>query len=133
VKIYTAATFSEQKKIRVYKERFVQMGHSVLSTWLEEQMRPDGITQEQFDRKMAAKDFQEISACDCFILDMEIRSASMGKMTEFGFALARHKLIYVVGAPPNGSIFVALSDILFNDWEALFKHFQSHHSLGTPR
>ena len=54
MKIYTAATFSEQKRIRANKERLIQLGHSVLSTWLEEQIKPAGMLQEQFDKKMAA-------------------------------------------------------------------------------
>lgn len=128
MKIYTAATFSEQKKIRVHKERLIQMGHNVLSSWLEEQLQPEGMSQEQFERKMAAKDLQEISACDCFILDMEIRSATMGKMVEFGFALAKYKLIYIVDAPPPCSIFTQLSDKMFVSWDELFHYFEIHHT-----
>lgn len=128
MKIYTAATFSEQKKIRVHKERLVQMGHSVLSTWLEEQLKPEGMTEEQFNLKMAMKDLQEISACDCMILDMEIRSTTMGKMIEFGFALAKYKLIYIVGAPPKNSIFTLLVDRMFSTWGELLDYFDKHHA-----
>src|SRR5258708_32865719 len=127
MKIYTAATFSEQKRIRAHKETLIQLGHNVLSTWLEEQVKPGGMTDEQFGRKMAAKDLQEIRAADCLILDLENPSRTMGKMVELGFALAHHKLIYAVGTPPPGSIFVLLADRVFESWEALFIYFKEVH------
>lgn len=82
------------------------------------------MTQEQFDAKMAAKDLREIAASDCLILDLENPSRTMGKMVEFGFALANHKLIYVVGAPVQGQIFCRLSDGIFPTWDALFDHLE---------
>src|SRR5687767_978304 len=102
MKIYTAATFTEQKRIREQKEKLFNLGHSVVATWLEEQIKPAGMTDEQFRRKMAAKDLQEISSADCFILDLEKPSVTMGKMVETGFALAKHKLFYVVA--PEGTL-----------------------------
>lgn len=123
MKIYTAATFSEQKRIRAYKERLIQLGHSVLSSWLEEQVKPDGMTEEQFFRKMAIKDLQEIAAADCLILDTDVRGLTQGKMVEFGFALARHKLLFVVGSYPKNSIFLLLADRWFASWEDIFTYF----------
>lgn len=128
MRIYTAATFSEQQRIRGHKERLIQLGHNVMATWLEEQIKPVGMTQEQFDKKMAAKDLQEIAASDCLILDLENPSATGGKMVEYGFALAKHKLIYVVGEPRTGQIFARLSDNIFPSWDALFEHFQENHA-----
>lgn len=127
MKIYTAATFSEQKRIRQHKEVLIQAGHNVLSTWLEEQVKPAGMTDDQFGKKMAAKDLQEIRAADCLILDLESPSKTMGKMVEFGFALANHKLIYAVGTPPAGSIFVLLADKVFANWDELFAYFGEVH------
>lgn len=131
MKIYTAATFSEQKRIRESKEKLIQLGHSVLSTWLEEQVKPTGMTDEQFGRKMAAKDLQEIRAADCIILDLENPSKTSGKMVEWGFALAHHKLAYVV-APgetlTKGHIFQLLADKVFDSWESLFTYFEGNHT-----
>lgn len=130
IKIYTAATFSQQKRIRGHKESLIQLGHAVLATWLEEQVRPDGMTDEQFGKKMAAKDLREIAAADCLILDMEAPSQTMGKMVELGFALANHKLIYVVapeGSLTTGHIFITLADQIFPSWEALLTHLKETH------
>lgn len=120
MKIYTAATFSEQQRIRQHKERLIQLGHSVVATWLEEQLKPDGMTEAQFERKMAMKDLQEVMAADCLVLDVNEKSG--GKMIETGFALAHHKLLYVVGTPAPHSIFLTLADKQFDSWDQLFTH-----------
>lgn len=130
MKIYTAASFSEQKRIRVYKEELIQLGHSVTSTWLEEAIQPSGMTKEQFARKMAAKDLREIASADCFILDLEAPTKTSGKMVELGFALATHKLIYVVapeGTLTPGHIFIFLADAIFKSWEEVFTHFTAEY------
>lgn len=127
MKIYTAASFVEQKRIRAMKEQLVQKGHTVLSTWLEEAVRPDGMTEEQFELKMAIKDLQEVSAADCVILDTASPSKTSGKMVEVGFALAKHKLLYVVGEPPAHAIFLHLADRKFGTWDELFEFFDEKH------
>lgn len=132
MKIYTAATFTEQKRIRAHKETLVQLGHSVTASWLEEQVKPDGMTDVQFGRKMANKDLREIAAADCIILDLENPSKTMGKMVEWGFALAHHKLAYVV-APFDtmtpGHIFLTLADKVFKTWAEVFEYFEMHHKV----
>ena len=127
MKIYTAASFVEQKRIRAMKETLIQLGHTVVSTWLEEAQRPDGISESQFEHKMAIKDLQEVAACDCFILDCASPSKTAGKMVEFGFAVAKHKLIYVVGTPPAHAIFLSLADKTFGTWDELFDYFKVAH------
>ena len=130
MKIYTAATFTEQNRIRSMKEQLFRLGHSVVATWLDEQIKPEGMTDEQFRRKMAAKDLQEISSADCFILDLEKPSVTMGKMVEAGFALAKHKLFYVVapeGTLTGGHIFMLLADKTFTSWDELLTYFAERH------
>jgi nucleoside 2-deoxyribosyltransferase len=123
MKIYTAATFAEQKRIRAHKEKLIQMGHQVVATWLEEPpVRPEGMSDEIFEKKMAMKDLQEVASADCLILDVENPSKTSGKMVETGFALAKHKLVYVVGTPPPHAIFLTLADAHFKTWDDLFLH-----------
>lgn len=131
MKIYTAATFAEQARIRGYKESLIQMGHQITSSWLEESLfvRPEGMPEEVFERKMAMKDLQEVSMADCFVLDVENPSRTAGKMVECGFALAKHKLIYIVGIPPQHSIFLLLADKQFDNWEELFEYFKLNHKV----
>lgn len=130
MKIYTAATFKEQSRIQLMRDELFRRGHNVLSTWLNEQVKPNGMTQEEFGKKMAMKDLQEVAEADCLILDRFEPSLSGGKMIEFGFALAKHKLLYVVDPdfPNPASIFLQLADKVFPDWEALLVWFDEHHS-----
>ncbi len=131
MKIYTAATFAEQARIRAHKEQLLQLGHTITATWLEESLfvRPEGMPEETFERKMAIKDLQEVSMADCLILDVENPSRTAGKMVECGFALAKHKLVYVVGTPPPHSIFLLLADKHFPDWDVLLTHFRDNHKV----
>lgn len=89
------------------------------------------MSDEEFGRKMAAKDLQEVAAADCLILDLEAPSKTSGKMIETGFALAKHKLIYVVapeGTFTKGHIFLLLADKVFSSWDELFEYFQKVHT-----
>lgn len=127
IRIYCAATFSEQDRIRQYKEKLFKMGHVVISSWLDEQIKPVGMTEKQFAVKMANKDLREIMAADCFILDTKNPSKTAGKMVETGFAIANHKLFYVVGDVPDEAIFCFLADKMFKDWDELFEFFETYH------
>jgi nucleoside 2-deoxyribosyltransferase len=103
---------------------------------LEEQIRPEGMSDEQFGRKMANKDLQEIAAADCFIIDLMAPSQTMGKMVEAGFAMAKHKLFYVVapeGTFTKGHIFMMLADKRFSSWDELFEWFKITHSNGPKQ
>jgi nucleoside 2-deoxyribosyltransferase len=135
MKIYTAASFTEQDRIRQHKEKLFNLGHSVVASWLEEQVKPSGMTDEEFGKKMAAKDLQEIAMADCIILDLEAPSKTSGKMVEWGFALAKHKLAYVVAPAETmtkGHIFCMLADKVFSSWDDLFSYFESHHGQNKP-
>jgi len=50
-------------------------------------------------------------------------------MVETGFALAKHKLVYVVGNIPPHSIFLSLADGHFPDWNVLLEYFREMHKV----
>lgn len=130
MKIYTAATFSEQGRMRDMRDKLFALGHNVLSTWLNEQIKPEGMSGDQFGRKMANKDFREIQEADCFILDMKTPSLTAGKYIEYGFAQAHHKLTYVVKSGEEmtyGHIFLKVADRVFDTWDDLFEYFKKTH------
>jgi nucleoside 2-deoxyribosyltransferase len=130
MKVYLAATFSQQARMRDVRDSLFKLGHNVLSTWLNEQIKPAGMTDEQFGRKMAAKDFREIQEADCFILDMAVPSRTAGKYIEYGFAQAHHKLIYVVKSGEEvttGHIFLRVADMIFETWDEAYEYFKLVH------
>ena len=51
MRIYTAATFTEQRRIRQHKEQLIQLGHTVVSSWLEEQVHPEVCPKKYLKRK----------------------------------------------------------------------------------
>lgn len=107
------------------RDRLFHEGHQVVGTWLDEVTKPDVLSTEQFDKRLALKDLQEIREADCFILDTQEESTTGGRMVELGFALAHMKLLYVVGRPL--CIFTHLADKKFDSWGDLFTYFETEH------
>ena len=58
-------------------------------------------------------------------------STTGGKLIEFGFAIAHHKLLYTVGTKIPHAIFLSLADRHFDTWEELFDFFAENHSDGS--
>ena len=113
------------------RDKLFELGHSVVSTWLGEQIKAAGLSIGAFSQKMAMKDMQEIASADCLILDRATPSMSGGKMIEYGFALAHHKLLYVVdplAKTPGGCIFLRLADKCFDSWDELLVYFKEYHN-----
>ena len=127
MKIYLAASFTERKRIRIQREKLADLGHQVISSWLEEPPKPAHMDIDSYERKMAVKDLQELATTHCFILDLKNGNATMGKMVEYGYAIATGKILYVVGIPPKHSIFTLLADKLFRDWDEAIKYIKANH------
>ena len=125
MRIYVAASFTAQRRLRVIREHLFQQGHMICGTWLDEVTKPEVLSKEQFDKRLASKDLQEIREADCFILDTEEESTTGGRYVELGFALAHMKLLYVVGSP--NCIFAHLADQRFATWEECLEHIKTEH------
>lgn len=116
-RIYIAAKFERRVLLRPIRDQLWKLGHEVVSTWLDEVARSPLLTSEEFYRKLALKDFCEISAADLLIIDTEEQSDRGGANVEFGFALGLYhkKLCWVVGPPRN--VFHQLADRTFPSWD----------------
>lgn len=104
------------------------MGHEVVSTWLDEVAKPEGMEEREFHRTLAIKDIAEVFSADCIILDLDEPSTTGGRSVEWGVALAprQAKLKYVVGLNRYG-VFYQLADQQFTNWDQLFTYFETHH------
>lgn len=102
------------------KDEIWQLGHQVLSTWLDEVAKPEFMNVLDFRIKLAIKDLCEVSAADLLILDS--MESSGGKNFEAGFAFAHHqnKLFWVIGKCSN--IFQELADDHFDSWDDCLKY-----------
>ncbi len=123
MKIYISGTFTAQRRLRPWRDELWRIGHQVTSSWLDELSKPDGMPVEAFNRKLAIKDLAEIKEADCLIIDTDGASTTGGRYVELGYALANHKLIYVVG--PQRSVFLSLADRRFDTWDALLQFLKA--------
>ena len=121
MKVYYAGFFDSQKRIRAEADKMWLKGHEVCSTWLYETSRPEGMTTDEFWKKLAIKDLAEINAADLLVLDTIDVTPRGGREVELGFALGRFqgKSIYMVG--PVRNVFHTLVDRKFDSYEDLMK------------
>ena len=121
MRVYFAGFFDSQKRIKAEADKMWEKGHEVCSTWLYETSRPEGMTTDEFWKKLAIKDLAEINAADLLILDTIDVTPRGGREVELGFALGRFqgKSIYMVG--PVRNVFHTLVDRKFDSYEDLMK------------
>ena len=119
MKLYIASFFDDRQRLRPHADKLWAKGHEVVSSWLNEVSRPEGMSQEEFWKKLAIKDLAEINACDLLILDTFSITPRGGREVELGFALGRFqsKLVYLVG--PIRNVFHTLVDRKYDNWDNL--------------
>jgi len=93
------------------------LGHQVVSSWVNEVKKPAHMGHDEFMRKLAMKDLAEIKSADVLIQDTFKMSTRGGAASEFGFALHgwQDKSVWVVG--PRRSVFHFLADKHFHSWQ----------------
>ena len=119
MKIYLAATFSEQEVMQNVAQRLKNQGHEITSTWIYGQWQPKVQNFYDFGKSMALKDLTDLASSDLMILDLEKTSTTMGKMVEFGYAVARHIPVWTIGGTPEyleRHIFLRFADKHFEDF-----------------
>jgi len=125
MKIYIASFFDDRIRLHEPAAKLWALGHEVVSSWLYEVHKPDGMTQVEFEMKLAIKDLTEIEAADLVIIDTMSITPRGGREVEYGYALRSHQrtLEFIVG--PVRNIFHRLADRQFDDWEQCIAHIKS--------
>jgi len=125
MKIYLSASFTDRLKMRPIRDKIWSLGHNVLSTWLDETVKPDFLDQFEWKKKLAEKDRAEVLSADLLILDGN--GISTGKAVELGLALGQFhsKLVWVVSDTQH--IFHCLADKLFSNWEDCLKYLETEY------
>ena len=126
MKVYIASRFTDRKRLRVIADKIWNLGHEVVASWLGEVTKAHGISHEEFWRKLAIKDLQEITSADLIIRDVHNISRTGGADTEFGFALARHHnaMVWLIGKQRN--VFHMLADKVFKNWDEALKELRKY-------
>ena len=121
-----AGSFVSRQRLRPIRDQLWEMGHEVVSSWLDEVAKPANMTQKEFYKKLAMKDISELKSADLLIIDLCDPSTSGGRDTELGVALGSFssKQIYTVG--PVKSVFHELVDKQFETWESCLEFMNGH-------
>ena len=116
MKIYLAGSFTSRFDLRPIRDRLWELGHDVVSTWLDESIPTPGMTRETFERKLGLKDLVESAMADLVIVDLLAPSTTGGRYVEYGLALGRfqRQLVWLVG--PLTGVFHYLADEHFDSW-----------------
>lgn len=128
MKIYISSSFTNRLKMRPIRDKLWAMGYIIVSSWIDETVKPDFISRYEWERKLAEKDRAEVLSADLFIMDAD--KVSTGKAVELGLALGQFhlKLVWIVGNPIH--IFHHLADRIIPDWETCFNILQKEFGVS---
>ena len=96
-RIYLAASYGRRAELAVYAEQLEARGYAVTSRWL---IDGEDDTSSAALRGYAQMALDDIDAADWFVCFLDTPEAGYltgGKHVELGYALARRKLVYLVG------------------------------------
>lgn len=130
-KIYIGGKFERREELRKPADQLWHLGHEIVSTWLNETAKPEGMSHEDFFKKLAIKDLAEIQSADIVMIDTFMPAGSGGSQVEYGYALGKHhrNQVFVVG--PKRSVFHELADKTFLRWEEAVDYFHKLKEAGN--
>ena len=137
MKIYLAARYSRRQELLGYAAQLEELGHSVTSRWLagNHQIRDDqlndGLDELALAQRYAREDLVDVAQADLVIsFTEEARSTTSrgGRHTEYGFALALRKRLWLIG--PRENVFHCAADGIFADWTGALKALLLLDELG---
>jgi nucleoside 2-deoxyribosyltransferase len=105
--VYLAAQYKRREEIAEYAAQLRSMKVQVTSTWLTETWSPSIQMKEVPERELrniALQDIRDIDEADSFIFfaeDQNQQPPRGGRHVEFGYALAKGKQMFVIGAKEN--------------------------------
>ena len=112
MKIYLAAKFEAKLVMRGVKLMIEELGHKVVSTWLDEESLETTVT-DAMKLQYALRDLSEIEDADLLILDTYDDNLRGGREVEYGYARALGKQTWVMG--PQRNVFHHLAPH-FDSW-----------------
>lgn len=124
MKVYVSGSWKSRGQLRQKAERLRLHGHQIVSTWLEEQDRPDWMPEATWLARIAQRDVAEVAGADAILMDISEDSTTGGRYVEWGVACHPHAAIMrvLIGTPPDADIFGRLADYTFPDWDAALAH-----------
>ena len=105
MRVYLAARYEEHPKMRVWRDVLASNGIVVTSRWINggHDIREDANHDEQ-RRRFAEEDLADIDEADALVAwnpKEHHRSGRGGRHVELGYAIAKGKMVILVGEPEN--------------------------------
>jgi hypothetical protein len=128
MKIYIASRFADRLRLRKIADQIWNMGHEITTTWLSETAKMPDMSRDEFWKKLARKDLQEIAAANLIIRDVHHISSTGGADVEFGFALGRHQhcIIWIVSPRGARNVFHTIADKIFANWDDCLRELKKY-------
>lgn len=109
MRIYLASRTKHIKYLREVRSQLQDAGHTVTSSWLNQQSIPDYVLDEDILHKYALQDKKDIEQSDMIISFSDANGRHGGRHCEFGMALASGIRCVVIG--PREHIFHYLPNV----------------------
>lgn len=116
---YLAGSYRRREEIEKYALWLRDKGYIITSTWHDGHHELPGLAEQHHTdayRAMCAKeDLFDLDKSDTLLFFSGGDTHRGGRHTEYGYALARHKTIFIVG--PAENVFHTLADYHYDTWE----------------
>lgn len=118
IRFYLASRFSRVEELRTYTAAILELGHEVTSRWtLYDHEYNEGTPKETIGL-FGMEDLEDIQKADALVAFTDGRDQLWpggGRHVEFGYALARNKVIVLIG--PREHVFHYMPNVeVFPNW-----------------
>lgn len=118
MKIYIAGAFESQARLRDMRLAVEALGHTVLSTWLDETNTAPPTPEDAYG--YAVRDLGEVRVCDVLILDTFDTNERGGREFEAGVAFNKGATYGVLRVGPARNVFHEMLGA-YETWEELLE------------
>jgi len=132
VKFYFAGSFNRKQELQKYMYKMHEQGHDVTSRWLKtdhevdisekEELSPDG--QATIFAREDIEDLCEADGVVFFSSADHVAKGRGGRHTEFGYALAIHRPIFLIGRRENAFHALIPERNVFKDFIAFMANIE---------
>lgn len=132
-KVYVASKFENKKNTKELMDKLKKFGFSITFDWtIHNEKSKEFFNDFEYNQNCAYEDLKGVHESD-FLVVLFNGEKGPGMMLEIGYALAKHKNIYMVNQTDdvntkNISIFMTLPNFYhFDNIDSLLKYLNSHY------
>lgn len=123
MKIYLASRYANKPVMCEARDRLVDAGHTVVSSWIDEPFESINDIDDQQRMEFALRDISDLRESDAVVL--YTTGGGSGCHHEFGFAMALKKILLIVGRRENIFHYLGRVDAL-NSTEELIGYLNGY-------